>query len=495
MNALSTGFPYKAVRAFYESCIRPLSQDEDARRKELIFNTVASSLFIVLCLLELSIAYSDVVGADKGGFHSLGFLPFVLFFGSLLFLSRKGHTDLATYLFLGLYFLASTWGVYAWGIAVPLCLLSYGAIIVMAGMLLGTRAGFIATTTAIGTLVTLGYLETHGIVESDITWRFTQLEFKDAVEDSFIFAMIAVVSWLSNREIESSLRRARRSEQELKAERDLLEVKVEERTRQLKAVELEKVAQLYRFVEFGRLASGIFHDLLNPLSAVAMSVEQLEKGREDDGTSPSASVKECVDRALRASKRMESFMQTARKQLDSADRLQDFSVSRELRDAVDLLSHKSRVKGVEIDLSAASDVSLYGNPVKLFQVAVNLISNAIDSYDGLAARPDRRVTVDLRQSGGFARIDVADSGSGIPPEIRSAIFEPFFSTKDARTRTDSGLGLGLSTTKEHVEKDFGGTIRLETSPGKGSVFTVIIPLNGHDKREGRKDRPIDRGGS
>ena len=75
----------------------------------------------------------------------------------------------------------------------------------MAGMLLGTRAGFIATTTAIGTLVTLGYLETHGIVESDITWRFTQLEFKDAVEDSFIFAMIAVVSWLSNREIASSL--------------------------------------------------------------------------------------------------------------------------------------------------------------------------------------------------------------------------------------------------------------------------------------------------
>ncbi len=480
MNTLIRESPLRAVRAFYRTFIEPRSIDEDARRRELIFNVLATALFAVLCLLELSVAYADLAGIEKGGFDAFSFSLFIAFFGSLIALSRKGHSELASYLFLGIYFLAATWGEYAWGMSVPLALLSYGAIIVMTSILLGTRAGFIASGTVVATLVTLGYLETHGVIESDITWRFSQLEFKDAFEDSFVFGMIAIVSWLSNREIERSLRRARQSERDLKMERDFLEVKVEERTKELKAAELEKLSQLYRFVEFGRLSSGIFHDLLNPLSAISMSVEGLEAEGKSEA---SAYARECIDRAIKASKRMEAFIQTARKQLDSSERVQEFSADAEVSDAVDLLLHKSRVRGVDIAFDERQRAVIRGNPVKLFQIAVNLISNAIDSYDGVEEGRRKTVEVRLTRSSDSAVLSVSDFGSGIKPEIARQVFEPFFTTKDSRKRNDSGLGLGLSTTKEHVEKGFGGSIEMRPNAGNGTVFTVRIPLAGAQNHE------------
>ncbi|MDE2116806.1 MAG: hypothetical protein KGI79_02945, partial [Patescibacteria group bacterium] len=261
--------------SLYETLIEPRSADEDSRRKELIFNIIALFLLAVLVFLELSVIYADIAGAAKVGFHAGTFMFFVFIFGSLLAMSRKGNTELASYIFIGLYFLATTYGAYAWSTAMPVALLSYGAIIVITSVLIGTRAGLAMTAIIAATLTSLGFLETNHVVESDLSWRLGPLEIKDTIEDALIYVVIVVASWLSNREIERSLKRARTSEKALKSERDLLEIKVEERTKELKAAELEKVSQLYRFVEFGRLASGIFYDLLNPLSVVSLSVEKL----------------------------------------------------------------------------------------------------------------------------------------------------------------------------------------------------------------------------
>ncbi len=489
----------RLVGAVYRIAIEPRSGDEDERRRELIFNVIASFLFLLVCLLDLSVLYADVTGAQKGGFSFFTFSIFVAFFGSLLLLSRKGHTELASYLFIGLYFLASTWGEYVWGTAIPLALLSYGAIIVMTSILLGTRAGLAMAVIISATLVSLGFLETHGFIQSDITWRYTPLEFKDTIEDSFVYALIVAVSWLSNRELEKSLAQTKRSEKALKEERDLLEIKVEERTKELKAAEIEKASQLYRFVEFGRLASGIFHDLLNPLSVVSMSVERLEGSPTEKER---AEAQMYIAKAVKASKRMEAFVQTARKQLDIREALCDFSAQGEILDAIDLLTHKSMKTGVEIRFTPAEEAAIYGNPIKFFQIAVNLISNAVDSYDGIDRSDDKGKIVDVSLSfdDEAATLKVEDGGCGIRDELKGMIFEPFFTTKRDKPRSESGFGLGLSTTKSIIEKDFGGTMSLVSSVGIGSKFTVIIPLHRdtHKKQDTRgrapsgADRAIDR---
>lgn len=475
-------------KAFYRIALEPCGRDEDGRRRELILNVIISALLGVIFLLGLSVLYSDLENLDKVGFNIGAFSLFFLFFASLLALSRRGHADLASYLFIGMYFLATTYGVYVWGTAVPITLISYGAIIVISSLIMGTKKGAIVAATIALTLIGIGFMQTQGVITSDLSWRKNAPGLKDVFEDVFVFGIIVVASWLSNREIERSLLRARASERALKAERDLLEVKVEERTKELKAVELEKVAQLYRFVEFGRLSSGIFHDLLNPLSVVALSVEKLGDGAKEE----QRDTRECIERAIRASKRMEAFMQTARKQLDSREKKQTFSADREVRDAIDLLLHKSRRAGVEIGFTGSMDAVLYGDPVKFFQVAVNLISNAIDSYADAPERSTKIVSVSISSSPTDLRLVVLDTGCGIRADLQGSIFDPFFTTKQDRPRSECGFGLGLSTTKDVVERDFGGRIELESAPGRGSRFTVIIP---RDEKTYGKTEPENTGGA
>ncbi|MDE2116959.1 MAG: HAMP domain-containing histidine kinase, partial [Patescibacteria group bacterium] len=201
-----------------------------------------------------------------------------------------------------------------------------------------------------------------------------------------------------------------------------------------------------------------------------------------------------IERAVNASKRMEAFLQTARKQLDSQDRKQLFSTNREVADAVGLLTHKSLKACVVIRIKSAGDIEIIGNPVKFFQVAVNLISNAIDAYHDTAPSVEKPVIASIASADGYVRFSVEDRGVGIREDLKQAIFQPFFTTKRDRSIHEAGFGLGLSTTKEIVERDFGGTIEVESVLGKGSRFTVIIPTAPAHARTARTDLPVDRAG-
>lgn len=458
---------YRSVRGLYETFIEPKSPDEDTRRREFIFNVIVAAVLLVVSGLSLSVLYNQHTMPDYTGVGAGPFSIFASFFAVLLFLSRKGFTRLASYLFIGLYFLGATYAVYHWSIELPLSTLSYAVIIVISGIVVSSRFAMLMTFVISATFIGLGWMQVHGIAVPDTEWRSKPLEFKDTVQHAFAYATIMVVSWLANREIGHSLARARRSEAELKAERDKLEIKVEERTRELKASQLEKVSQLYRFAEFGRLASGIYHDLLNPLTAVSLSVERLQ----EEGGVQSAEAREHVDKAIRASRRMDSFLHTVRKQLATESVESSFSPAEEIRDAIDILSHKARSTHTTVRADLDGETVMYGSPTKFFQVVVNLLSNAVDSYRGLDAK-DCRVDVSLRRSGDSLTLTVEDRGCGIPPALQPTVFEAFFTTKSRH----SGIGLGLSTTKQIVEKDFKGAISLQSEEGRGTSFTVTFPL-------------------
>jgi signal transduction histidine kinase len=109
-------------------------------------------------------------------------------------------------------------------------------------------------------------------------------------------------------------------------------------------------------------------------------------------------------------------------------------------------------------------VRCYG--AKIDQVVMNLLSNAID-----ACAEGGEVTIRTYTADGGARIEVADNGTGIDPAIREKIFDPFFTTKPAGQGT--GLGLAIST---KIVQDHGGTIVVESEPGRGSRFCVHLPL-------------------
>ena len=104
------------------------------------------------------------------------------------------------------------------------------------------------------------------------------------------------------------------------------------------------------------------------------------------------------------------------------------------------------------------------DPMRIQEVFVNLLKNAYE------ATPRGRVRIRLQDLGSLVAVSISDTGSGIPPEIQSRLFEAFFTTK----KKGEGTGLGLAISRNFVASH-GGDITLTSEPGKGSTFTVVLP--------------------
>ncbi len=456
------------IHFIYRQCIEPRSSGEDNQRHEFILNIILFGSSVLVGLLDLFILKSWI--QEGVGYRGAPFYAFTILVGifiSLLVLSRKGHAPLASYILLGLYYASATYCITQWGVELPLAGFAYALIIIVSSVLVSTRFGFIATGIVSLTLIGVGYLQTQGHIFPKLFWKQELIDMEDPTELSIIFLLIMTISWLSNREIERSLIRARRSERALTEERDLLEVKVEERTRELKQAQREKISQLYRFAEFGKLSSGIFHDLMNSLNAVVANVSQLQSAPNE-----LPEVKADLAKAVSASKRMGEFISTARKQLQVTGEEGFFSLNKELYDAVDILEYRAREAGLTLKIKDHKEIVTYGNALKFHQLAVNLIMNAIDASSGRKNEKDI-INITLARHDNDAVFRVTDYGCGIPASLLDKIFDPFFTTKGSAR----GIGLGLSTTKDIVEKNFKGIINVQSLEGKGSSFTITFPLD------------------
>ncbi|GAB3424312.1 sensor histidine kinase [Flindersiella endophytica] len=127
--------------------------------------------------------------------------------------------------------------------------------------------------------------------------------------------------------------------------------------------------------------------------------------------------------------------------------------------------------GVELELSATEPVTVQADPGRLRQALGNLVDNAL-SYTGEGGR----VEVSVRRSGGFVECAVSDTGPGIAPEHLPHLFERFYRADPSRSRATGGSGLGLAITK-HLVEAHSGAVAVKSTVGKGSVFTVHLPLS------------------
>lgn len=456
--------------------LEPKSANEDKRRQEFILNifTAAITTLIFIATVVSIVAYFFLSDAEGKANNMLSYaVLFILlsFFGSLLLLSRKGYVTLASNILIVAIFSFGAYMASLWGPDLPAAILMYVFTIVMAGVLISTRVAFVATAAIVLAISVIDMLQYQGVLSVNRYWAAKGWEAADIVVIAFEFFIIATVSWLSNREIEKSLIRARKSEAELKEERDTLEMRVVERTEELRKAEVEKMTQAYRFVEFGRLAGGIFHDLVNPLTALSLNIESIaSRGKE----SPSVgALAEDVERAKQATMHMKSLMDSMRKHLEREGNREHFSLNGAIVDLVRVLEPYARKRSVQLRFNARDEMGMFGDAVHFSQVMTNLVSNAIESHD-VSQGGDaevRFVEIELERDGSDAQITVRDNGSGISAENLGKIFEPFFTTKNRK----QGLGIGLSLAKRIVEKEFGGMLSVESAVGKGSSFVLKFP--------------------
>jgi two-component system, NtrC family, sensor kinase len=228
-------------------------------------------------------------------------------------------------------------------------------------------------------------------------------------------------------------------------------------------VQLEEQLQLSeKMASIGLLAAGVAHEVNTPLTGISSFVQMLMQGAEPED--PRTKVLEKIERqTFRAAKIVNGLLNLARPaQVDSGA----VDLNAVLNDVLSLLEHQLRTGRIQVrkELASAPPIVL-GIEYKLQQVFLNLFLNARD-----AMPKGGWLTIASRATSDSAIIEVADTGSGIPPDQMSRIYDPFFTTKDI----GKGTGLGLSITYGIVQ-EHGGSITCASSPGQGTRFTLTLP--------------------
>jgi PAS domain S-box-containing protein len=248
----------------------------------------------------------------------------------------------------------------------------------------------------------------------------------------------------------------------------------------------QHLIQSDRLAALGTLAAGVAHEMNNPLSYVSANLnfaaegltellDTLEKtGGALDPASLKGMVKDFLDalsdakegtaRILRVVGDLKNFARNDDPSQGAAD------VTRALEAAISMVTPELKLRARLV--KQMSEVPLVrGSEARLGQVLLNLLINAAQAIPEGA--PDKnRVEVRLRQDEGKVVVEIQDTGTGIAPEIRARIFEPFFSTKPRGV----GTGLGLSICHDIISR-IGGDISVESTVGQGSCFRVRLPVS------------------
>lgn len=233
-------------------------------------------------------------------------------------------------------------------------------------------------------------------------------------------------------------------------------------TRLLAEISAERLRELQRFAELGRVSAGLIHDISSPLTAAILHLEQ----EESRGV-------HSIRHARRSIRVLERYVEAARQQLRQESRNINFCVKEQLRQVRRVVLPTANKQHVRLYFEVNKKHRLIGDPIKFQQIMTNLIINSIDAYSGCRAtthEPTVRITVNACCK--WLRIRVHDRGNGITTGQMPYLFEPFYSTKNPNAT--SGLGIGLSTVKHHVEKDFGGEISVSSTIDNGTEFNIKL---------------------
>ncbi len=234
---------------------------------------------------------------------------------------------------------------------------------------------------------------------------------------------------------------------------------------------LKELAQKERLASLGQASAEFVHDLGNPLTIVwgyvQLLAKRLEKSESEESQN-ATSVKELniIEQNVRLCRELLTMWQSYGSVEASPPK--PISVSGIVREVVKSASGMAAQSGVEFKPTICEDpCTLTGESVQVQRAIQNVVINAIQA----AAEKKGQVSVDCAQKDFYVDLRIEDNGAGISPSQINRIFDPYFTTKQAK----SGTGLGLYIAKKVVE-DHHGSIKVESTPNVGTVFTIRLPL-------------------
>ena len=235
----------------------------------------------------------------------------------------------------------------------------------------------------------------------------------------------------------------------------------------------KKLARSERLAIAGQLATSLAHEIGTPLNSISGHVQLLARRKDAD---PSTSrrlqiIEKQIDNIVRTVKQLLSWSRKFELKIELVD------LRRVVEEVVLLSSPALQLRKINVKLGLAKDCpKIYGDGGYLQQVFLNLINNSMD-----AMPRGGELRIETRLANGDARgvaVRVADNGAGMSPDTMAHVFDPMFTTK--RMGTGTGLGLAIC---DQIIRQHGGTIYVESKPGQGTTFTLVLPVDCREKAE------------
>jgi two-component system NtrC family sensor kinase len=284
--------------------------------------------------------------------------------------------------------------------------------------------------------------------------------------------------------------------------------KLDEAYSQLKVTQ-SQMLQREKMASIGQLAAGVAHEINNPMGFISSNLSSLGKYVKKMSTyidSSEALVKteapqlfgllesdrkkgkidyliedaeDLIDESLEGAERVRKIVLNLKRfsHVDTAD-VQLADINKCLEETINIAWNEIKYKA-KLEKHFGELPQIPCRPQELNQVFMNILVNAVQAIgqEGL-------IGVATRVVDGMLRVDIRDNGCGIPENFRNRIFEPFFTTKEV----GKGTGLGMSISFDIIKKH-GGEILIESEPGVGTCFTILLPLVNHFEADGQEEKP------
>jgi len=416
---------------------------------------------IVSLLLTCLLLNSYFTNENYHVLPQLTFASIALIYTIIIFIIIRKYPIFSGWMLIALYFLIAFYILINWGINSPIGILLLGFIIFLTNITLGSRSTLVVCFVAITSLLALQLLSSYQIITPDTSTFDQPATISDAISYMVIFGIFGVTSWVSSRITEKSLQRALKAEADVKREKRLLTVRLEDQAQKLKKAQLTEMSQLYQFAELGQLTSSMFHELANHLSIISLDIQSVANKKL--ASQLYESLKEVDVMIANVRKRLNTTYQSESFSLDTCikDTIKDVKITRKTRHAnIDINYYSSIKKGVDLS---------NGDPLRFSQALTILLNNAIDAINLNNNALSRVVDITIDMSPSEHVIIINDTGPGIHQSRVKNLFKPQKSSKE------KGLGIGLYIANQFIENHFGGKIRFDSKYKNGARFTIHLP--------------------
>jgi len=249
---------------------------------------------------------------------------------------------------------------------------------------------------------------------------------------------------------------------------------LKKRDEKLKEFARTKIMESERLAIVGQLAAGVAHELNNPMQGI-VTYSHLLLEETPDGNPSRELAQKIVTQAKRCTGIVRGLLDFSRQRKPQK---RSINIHNVLNDCISLVKHQSLFHNIQIVPTFATDLPMVVvDPTQMQQVFMNLVINAAEAMN---RGGQLRLTTRLNAAEQCVEIEVTDTGHGITEEHLERIFDPFFTTKEATHGTGLGLAISFGIIKEHQ-----GTISVESQVGKGTTFTVRLPITVEEKPDGQ----------